>query len=179
LEDQSGRIEERPSGILLRRGLFFYIYPYFTQTQCLSQLTKMIHPLTVLPVSSRQRISQIHYHPTAAFLAIQSHDRSIDVFRIRTEDEVQKKRARRQRRIKEKKSQKGTTADEDMFGNEDAEIQLVDLYTPYLVVRASGKIRSFNFVVNDLHAKATQVSSYQHILAIFFSHILAFHCAFK
>lgn len=79
------------------------------------------------------------------------------MFRIRTEDEVRKKRARRQKRIKEK-NQKGTMADEDIFGNENAEVQLVDLYTPYLVVRASGKIRSFNFVVNDLHAKATQVS---------------------
>jgi U3 small nucleolar RNA-associated protein 12 len=138
----------------------FVSIPIHTETQYLYQLTKMIHPLTVLPVSSRQRISQIHYHPTAPFLAIQSHDRSIDVFRIRTEDEVRKKRARRQKRIKEKKSQKGTVADEDIFGNEDAEIQLVDLYTPYLVVRASGKIRSFNFVVNDLQAKATQVSSY-------------------
>jgi hypothetical protein len=120
----------------------------------------MIHPLTALPVSSRQRISQIQYHPTAPFLAIQSHDRSIDVFRIRTEDEIRKKRARRQRRIKEKKSQKGAMDDEDIVENEDSEIQLVDLYTPYLVVRASGKIRSFNFVVNDLHAKVTQVSSH-------------------
>lgn len=124
----------------------------------------MIQPLTVLPVSSRHRISQISYHPSAPFLAIQSHDRSIDVFRIRSEDEIRKKKARRQKRAKEKKSQKGDSHDdskaEDLgtAENEDTEVQLVDIYTPYLVVRGSGKIRSFCFVVNEANSKSTQAS---------------------
>jgi U3 small nucleolar RNA-associated protein 12 len=33
---------------------------------------------------------------------------------------------------------------------EDAEIDLVDLFTPHLVVRGSGKIRSFDFRNEDV-----------------------------
>lgn len=121
----------------------------------------MILPLSVLPISSKHRVSQITYHPTEPYLAIQSQDRAVDVFRIRTEEEIQKKQARRQKRAKEKK--KGTdVADpiekEETDQNEKPEeIQLVDLYTPHLIVRASGKIRSFNFVASASHHKGTQV----------------------
>lgn len=129
----------------------------------------MILPLTILPISSRQRISQISYHTTSPYLAIQSHDRSIDIFRIRTEEEIRKKQARRQKRAKEKQAQKGekdekqnqsqSQNEDENERKEDAdkEISLVDLYTPYLVIRASGKIRSFDFVPNDVHPKGIQV----------------------
>jgi U3 small nucleolar RNA-associated protein 12 len=121
----------------------------------------MIAPLTILPISSRHRVSQISFHPTAPYLAIQSHDRSIDLFRIRTEEEIRKKQARRLKRAKEKQAQKGAKDDKmEDPPEEDSneEIALVDLYTPYLVIRASGKIRSFDFVENDTHPKGIQVS---------------------
>lgn len=127
------------------------------------QIPKMIVPLTVLPISSRHRVAQISYHPTAPYLAIQSHDRSIDVFRIRTAEEVRKKQARRQKRAKEKQAQKKEKSDRTENVDEAAqevsnqEVALVDLYTPYLVIRASGKIRSFDFVENDSHPKGIQV----------------------
>ncbi|CAG8475079.1 1963_t:CDS:2, partial [Acaulospora colombiana] len=107
---------------------------------------------------------EIEFHPTSPYLAIQSQDRSIDVFRIRTEEEIRKKQARRQKRAKEKKAQKadvdGNVDGEDGVSNElpaDSEIELVDLYTPYLVIRASGKIRSFSFVAHDTHPKGAQI----------------------
>lgn len=97
---------------------------------------------------------------------MQSHDRSVEVFRIRTEDEVRKKQARRKKRAKEKKEQakaKDKTerkhmegADEGAEGmaeDEDSAIALPDLFTPYLVVRASGKIRSFNFGEEEKNTK--------------------------
>ena len=112
-------------------------------------------------MSSKHRVSQLAFHPTAPFLAVQSHDKAIDVFRIRTEDEMRKKQARRQKRVKEKKAQKAGASQEAIQEEDDPtdkEIPLVDLYTPYLIVRASGKIRSFDFVENDTHPKGIQVS---------------------
>ncbi|KAG6885207.1 hypothetical protein C0993_004889 [Termitomyces sp. T159_Od127] len=84
------------------------------------------------------------------FLAVQSHDRSVEIFRIRSEEEVRKKQMRRKKREKEKqpktKSSKGQDKSEiGENGKTDEEIKLVDLFTPYLVIRASGKIRSFDF----------------------------------
>lgn len=104
----------------------------------------MIHSVTTLPLSSKHRVSQITFHPSRPYLAVQSHDRSVEIFRIRTEEEVRKKQARRLKRAKEKGKAKKGGADDAMV-DEDAEIQIPDLFTPYLVVRASGKIRSFGF----------------------------------
>ena len=68
----------------------------------------MIHPVTTLPLSSNHRVSQIAFHPTKPYLAVQSHDRSVEIFRIRTEEEVRKKQARRKKRAEEKKKQTKT-----------------------------------------------------------------------
>lgn len=119
----------------------------------------MILPVTTLPLSSKHRVSQITFHHSHPYLAVQSHDRSVEIFRIRTEEEVRKKQARRLKRAKEKKEQarakgKGTEAEKDEdadIGHKD--IELVDLFTPYLVVRASGKIRSFDFPDEESNVK--------------------------
>lgn len=65
---------------------------------------------------------------------------------MRTEDEVKKKQARRQKREKEKGKKKGEEETDEVHDGEEKGVELVDLFTPYLVVRASGKIRSFSFV---------------------------------
>ncbi|KAL5487987.1 DIP2 [Sanghuangporus weigelae] len=120
------------------------------------EVSRMIRFVSTLPLSTRHRVSQISFHPSRALLAVQSHDKSIDVFRIRTEEEIRKKQARRRRREREKAKAKsdGTTEKGDKkekvepdehTDRDNDEISLVDLFTPYLVIRASGKIRSFSF----------------------------------
>ncbi len=111
----------------------------------------MIHPMSNLPLASKHRVSQIKFHPSLPYLAVQSHDRSVEIFRIRTEEEVKKKVARRKKRAKEKKQSesKSTKNQSQEFGEDpdDAmhESQLVDYFSPHIVVRASGKVRSFDF----------------------------------
>ncbi|KAJ7904416.1 WD-repeat-containing protein [Mycena olivaceomarginata] len=121
------------------------------------EIMKMIHSVANLPLSSNHRVSQITFHPTQPYLAVQSHDRSVEIFRIRTEEEVRKKQARRRKRAKEKKKEskgKGKAGEDENIDDEnDEEIQLVDLFTPYLVVRGSGKIRSFCFGPDDASTK--------------------------
>ena len=124
----------------------------------------MVQPLATLPIASRHKVSQITFHPSHPFLAIQSHDRSIEIFRIRTEEEVRKKQARRLKRAKEKKETKKSKADDKNDERADdqsqhlvKEVQLVDLYTPYTIVRAAGKVRSFDFVREDGGANHIQV----------------------
>ncbi|OBZ76824.1 putative WD repeat-containing protein C3D6.12 [Grifola frondosa] len=125
------------------------------------EVAKLIHPVATLPFSSAHRVSQITFHPFKPYLAVQSHDRSVEIFRIRSEEEIKKKQARRKKRAKEKKEQakgkgkdKHENADEPMeVDQEDKEVQLVDLFTPYVVVRASGKVRSFDFEDEAANAK--------------------------
>ena len=120
----------------------------------------MIHPITTLPLSSRHRVTQITFHPTQPYLAVQSHDWPVEIFRIRTEEEARKKQARRKKRVKEKKKTKDADQDREVEGlDEESKIKLADLFTPYLIVRASGKIRSFEFGADDVgHKSGTQVS---------------------
>ena len=125
----------------------------------------MVHSLSSLPIASRHKVSQITFHPSHPFLAIQSHDRSVEIFRIRTEAEVRKKQARRLKRAKEKKgTNKSKTGDQneeeradDQIQGLSKEVQLIDLYTPYTIVRAAGKVRSFDFVREDSDASHVQV----------------------
>ena len=116
------------------------------QSNLLPKITKMIHPVTTIPLSSKHRVSQLLFHSRLQYLAVQSHDRSVEIFRVRTEEEIRKKQARRKKRARGKKKEKGQqepdTADDE---NEERGIDLVELFTPYLIVRSSGKIRSFDF----------------------------------
>jgi U3 small nucleolar RNA-associated protein 12 len=122
----------------------------------------MIHPISTLPLSSRHRVSQISFHPTQPYLAVQSHDRSVEIFRVRSEEEIKKKQVRRKKRAKEKRDKermqgKGKGVQNmEVDGKEevdDGKIDLVDLFTPYLVVRASGKVRSFDFATEESNIK--------------------------
>ena len=127
----------------------------------MTQVSKFIHPATALPLASTHRVSQISFHPHKPYLAVQSHDKSVEVFRIRTEEEIKKKQARRRKRAKEKeqeKKEKGKKKDEGDDAPVDAdpdmqEVQLVDLFQPYLIIRASGKVRSFDFGDEDAGGK--------------------------
>jgi hypothetical protein len=106
----------------------------------------VIYPIADLPLASRHRVSQITFHPSHPYLAVQSHDRSVEIFRIRSEDEVRKKQARRKKRAKEKGGTERDHAENATNVEDGMDIKLVDLFTPHIVVRASGKIRSFDFV---------------------------------
>jgi U3 small nucleolar RNA-associated protein 12 len=76
----------------------------------------------------------------------------VEIFRIRTEEEVKKKMERRRKRAKEKKEHdKSKKQAKDMPGQAVTELaieltepQLVDYFTPHVVVRAGGKVRSFD-----------------------------------
>jgi|ERR1700722_582574 len=117
----------------------------------------MIHPLADLPLSSHHRISQITFHPTQPCLAVQSHDRSVEIFHLRTEEELRKKQARRKKRAKERKGKEEVGM--ESVDDQDTELNVVDFFTPRLVVRASGKIRSFDFGSESAtHKSDTQVS---------------------
>jgi U3 small nucleolar RNA-associated protein 12 len=134
----------------------------------LLQLSKMITFAENIPLSTSHRVSQLAFHPNLPFLAAQTHDKSIDIFRIRTSEEVRRKQARRKRRAKEKSNNKSEsmakgeaeTTQEKMDIDEDREVGITDLFTPYLVVRTSGKIRSFAFNSNELKtSEVAQVST--------------------
>lgn len=133
----------------------------------------MIEPVSSLSLASKHRVSQIQFHSAQPYFAVQSHDRSVEIFRVRTEEEVRKKQARRKKRLEEKKRQEQTKAGGSKSKAEDdenvatMENDIVDFITPHLVVRASGKIRSFDFGSNQSSSKGiAQVSGTQLTISV-------------
>lgn len=161
-EDESGQVT-----------ILFLAVNIASYNSC-SQIKKMIHPVTTIPLSSKHRVSQLSFHPRLQYLAVQSHDRSVEIFRVRTEEEIRKKQARRKKRAREKKKEKGQkepdTGDEE--NGEEREISLVELFTPYIIVRPGGKIRSFDFGnETDTDSKGNTQVRLQ-ILSLVLSHLL-------
>lgn len=137
------------------------------------KLKRAISPIAALSLPNpnhTHNITQISLHPTLPVLAIHSGERAIDVFRLRTEEELRKKLARRRRRDREKK-EKGKAAkgkgkakavegedddDAEMDSDEavnDGEIEWRDRLAVWSTVRASGKVRSFSFAPETQKSK--------------------------
>jgi hypothetical protein len=114
-----------------------------------TQSGNAIQHLGQISLKSSQRVSHIQFHPTRDFVCLQSQDRSIEVFRIRSDDEIRKKFAKRKKRRKEKAAAEGQ-AEEQEDVEEPANFTLEDILSPYYVLRPSGKVRSFSFIKDKL-----------------------------
>lgn len=128
------------------------------------RMKRAISPIAALSLPNpnhTHNITQITLHPTLPVLAVHSGERAIDVFRLRTEEELRKKLARRRRRDREKKEKgkagKGKGKDKAVEGEdeddapegedaaEDGETEWRDRLAVWSTIRTSGKIRSFSF----------------------------------
>lgn len=127
-----------------------------------------------LDLVGTKRVTQIAFHAYnsrgAQFLAISGSDRSVEIFRLRSEEDVQKKIARRRRRAKEKATKKhnGSTGEkEDDVGEKDSPVTWNDRIEPYTIVRPSnGKVKSFSFAGLDVDQASTKAVGVPILLAL-------------
>ncbi|CAD6932186.1 unnamed protein product, partial [Tilletia controversa] len=161
---------------------------------------RFFHERGSLTLSAKNRVSQIEFSPLPSratqasssssdadptihephYLVISSSDRSVQVFRVRTPEEIQKKLIRRKRRVKEKKGKKkGRQAEEEDDDDNDEEEEeaaaagendddrsttWVDRIESHTTVRPSastgGKLRSFSLALaSTTRAQASSSSS--------------------
>ncbi|KAK7203116.1 WD domain-containing protein [Myxozyma melibiosi] len=92
----------------------------------------------VLLRQSKDRAVTVLFHPSAPFVAVHGTDRAVEILRIRTSAEVHKSVARKRRRRKEKG---GDVVSE----NEPSESDVHEKYVPYVIVRASARVRSIDW----------------------------------
>lgn len=105
----------------------------------LPSLITSLGPLTLpTPLPTTASVSQLAFHPTLPLLMLQSSDKALTVLRIRDLDEVALKKARRKKRDREK----GREAADEVV---DAPPKWEERVTSWCVVRAGGKIKSFDF----------------------------------
>jgi len=126
-------------------------------------------------VSSNEKVQSLQFHPSGKYLAyLRSNSKNIDVYELRNEEEVSKKRSRRLRRRREKENKnqvddsnsnhkdkgkkRGILDDEEDLGETNSdptashtiidhdEIKASDEFEYATTIRASHKVKAFTFV---------------------------------
>lgn len=101
----------------------------------------------------KDRTIGIAFHPKGTYIAAHGSEKAIELWKIRTESEVQKTLARKRKRRREKaltvsgqdrKAGEGTS-DGEKDVDELPSATITDVIIPYLIVRTAGKLRSFDW----------------------------------
>ena len=110
----------------------------------------------ILNRQSRDRTVGAIFHGRRSYIAAYGSNRVIEIWRIRTEGEVQKTLARKRKRRREKAlasaSQDGIDHEDKADSMKEADISsahISDVIVPYVVVRTEGKIRSVDWASRE------------------------------
>lgn len=100
---------------------------------------------------SKDKATEIIFHPRRDYFAVHGSEKSVDIWRIRSEAEVKKSLARKRRRRREKtkdgKAEDDTAAPEATDDISNA--QVGDFFVQYVIVRTGGKVRSVDWAANS------------------------------
>ncbi|KAF3346349.1 U2-associated protein [Verticillium dahliae VDG2] len=102
---------------------------------------------------SKDRATEVVFHPKRDYFAVHGSEKSTEVWRVRSEAEVKKSLARKKKRRREK-AKDGKTEDEEMGDAADAADDLSsaeasDYFVQYVIVRTGGKVRSVDWAVGS------------------------------
>ena len=114
-----------------------------------STAARPIEPLATVALSSAShahRISQIVVDAQRSLVAVQATDRHVELCRIRTEDELAKKLARRNKRERERAAAKGAAVEPAAVENAVTPAEMwADRVTSWRVLQPGGKVRALAF----------------------------------
>ncbi|KAJ4343338.1 beta transducin [Didymella glomerata] len=99
----------------------------------------------ILYRSGKDRTQGISFHPKSNYVAVHGAEKAVEIWRIRTEEEVKKSlvRKRKRRREKGKNETDGEPQEEEAEDKIDvADAEIGDVITSYVTVRTAGKVRS-------------------------------------
>lgn len=98
----------------------------------------------------KDRTLGIRFHPRSDYVGFHGSDKSVEVWRIRSQSEVQKSMARKKKRRKEKEARTEENGpEEDNDKPEDVSAAPVsEVFVQHVIVRTGGKVRSFDWMTN-------------------------------
>lgn len=97
---------------------------------------------------SKDRTRGLVFHPRADYFAVHGSEKAVEIWRIRTEAEVQRTLQRKKKRRKEKAQMNGNSDIVMTNGNheEDTAPAITDYFTPHTIVRTGGKVSSIDWI---------------------------------
>ena len=95
----------------------------------------------------KDRTVAVKFHPRQDFFAVHGSEKAVEIWRIRSESEIQKSISRKRKRRREKAAESGA---EQMEVDDSAPIDvstalITEVFVPYVIVRTGGKVRSTNW----------------------------------
>lgn len=93
----------------------------------------------------KDRTVGVSFHSKQDYIAIHGSEKSVELWRIRSSDELHRHLQRKRRRRREKAAAAGET----LLPEKDESLEsadITDVFIPYVIVRTGGKVRSVNWV---------------------------------
>ncbi|KAL4741007.1 hypothetical protein BDV11DRAFT_183996 [Aspergillus similis] len=103
--------------------------------------------------NGKDRTTGISFHPRADYVAFHGSEKAVEIWRIRSEIEVQKSLARKRKRRKEKEAQRAAETGESAEKTENDKPEddvstapVTEVFVSHTIVRTGGKVRSFDWI---------------------------------
>jgi U3 small nucleolar RNA-associated protein 12 len=104
----------------------------------------------ILYRQGKDRTQGIAFYSRSDYIAVHGAEKAVEIWRIRSEDEVRKSLARKRRRKREKAKSEVNGEDQDNDEADDktniADADISEVIVPYVTVRTAGKVRSVSWM---------------------------------
>lgn len=103
----------------------------------------------VLRGQGQGKALEVSFHPRHDYFAVHGSEKAVEIWRMRSEDEVKKVLTRKRKRRREKQAVNGDQIEVDGEAGETVDIisaEITDLFVSYVVVRTGGKVRSMDWI---------------------------------
>ncbi|KAL2118999.1 hypothetical protein VTJ04DRAFT_5958 [Mycothermus thermophilus] len=127
----------------------------------LSQTINFLRDRGTLHRQSKERAVEVVFHPRRDYFAVHGVEKSVEIWRIRSEAEIKKSLARKRKRRREKlaKGKKKGEGEEDGDAEVDdldddkaeddvASADISDVIVQHVIVRTNGKVRGVDWAIN-------------------------------
>jgi U3 small nucleolar RNA-associated protein 12 len=110
----------------------------------------------ILYRQGKDRTQGIAFHARSDYIAVHGAEKAVEIWRIRSEEEVRKSLARKRRRKREKAKGDANGEVQEIEEGDDkiniADAEIGEVIVPYVTVRTTGKVRS----VSWMHTRASK-----------------------
>jgi U3 small nucleolar RNA-associated protein 12 len=103
----------------------------------------------ILYRSGKDRTLGISFYAKSDYIAVHGSEKAVEIWRIRSEEEVRKSLIRKRKRRREKAEKAKSEAQEEADAEEKtniADAEIGEVIVPYVTVRTAGKVRSVSWV---------------------------------
>jgi U3 small nucleolar RNA-associated protein 12 len=111
---------------------------------------KYLQSRGVLHRQGKDRALEISFHPRLDYFAVHGSEKAVEIWRMRSEEEVKRSLARKRRRRREKLGSAAKETEAEAEADEKSEdisgADISDFFVPYVIVRTGGKVRSADWV---------------------------------